>query len=204
MTPVVVDEGDSISVFWGGNHTGIFAAAHPGLSFHGQAVGGSSISDTSGGNGLVQRRAADGALKPTHVTLLIGANDLAAAYAYPTTQDWLGALFAYVATWRSEGVKVAVSTVLPQCVGGLTSDNTTRHNQRRVEANLAIRAAVGKQIDAVIDYASDPVMGVDEAACDKTLYSDGLHPTDGATGGVGGQGKLAVIYTAAVESFLGL
>ena len=63
--------------------------------------------------------------------------------------------------------------------------------------------AVGTKIDAVIDFAADPVMGPDQAACDQTLYlPDGIHPTYGAAGGVGGQGKLELIYAPVVDRLL--
>src|SRR5438270_3805950 len=78
----ILSEGDSISVFWNGNHTGIYAKAHPTVTFSGRAVGGSTISSMAG------RLAADEALKPQTVTILIGANDLANLTAYPTTNDW--------------------------------------------------------------------------------------------------------------------
>ena len=55
---------------------------------------------------------------------------------------------------------------------------------------------------AVIDFAADPVMGPDTAPLDKTLYKDGLHPTDGGANGAGGQGKLALIYARAVDALL--
>ena len=61
---------------------------------------------------------------------------------------------------------------------------------------------MGVHIDAVIDFAADPVMGPDSAAQDKTLYHDGLHPTDGCGMGCGGQGKLAAIYTPVVDRLL--
>jgi hypothetical protein len=74
---------------------------------------------------------------------------------------------------------------------------------RRVDVNAAIRAAVGSRIDAVADYAADPVMGPDSAACNLALYKDGVHPTDNETPD-DGQAKLEVIYQRAVDSLLGI
>ncbi|MFL6725444.1 MAG: DUF1996 domain-containing protein [Sphingomicrobium sp.] len=181
----VLSEGDSISVFWNGNHTGIYAKNHPSVIFSGRAVGGSTIATMSG------RFSADSAVKPGTVTVLIGANDLT---GYASTTDWLNALWAYTAQWKATGAKVVVGTVLPQC-------NNSAHNARRVAANAAIRAALGSKIDAVADYAADPVMGPDAAACNLSLYKDGLHPTDYETPD-DGQHKLAVIYTAALDKLV--
>ncbi|MFD1787010.1 GDSL-type esterase/lipase family protein [Sphingomonas floccifaciens] len=193
--PIVLSEGDSISVFWAGNHTGIYARNTPGVTFFGKAVGGSGI---KGGNSLEARFAADVALKPNYVTILIGANDLT---GYPSADDWLDTLWAYVAKWKETGAKVAVATVLPTCLPQFPAA-TAEHATRRRIANAAIRAAVSGKIDAVIDYAADPVMGPDSAACNRMLYSDGLHPTDGTAGDANGQGKLAVVYTAAVNGMI--
>lgn len=194
----VLSEGDSISVFWGGNHTGIYAANRPTVIFHGKAVGGAAIDDPTGGNGLIQRFGADVAYNPKIVTVLIGANDLSETYKYATTQDWLNKLWSYTAMWHAVGAKVYVATVLPQCVATQATNNVVI-NSRRVDANNAIRAAVGNQVDGVIDFAADPVMGPDAAACDSTLYYDGLHPTDGGGLGIGGQGKLATIYLQVLD-----
>ena len=40
----VLSEGDSISYFWGGSHTGIYAASHN-VAYYGKAVGGSGLND---------------------------------------------------------------------------------------------------------------------------------------------------------------
>ncbi|UZK67929.1 SGNH/GDSL hydrolase family protein [Sphingomonas sp. M1-B02] len=196
--PFVLSEGDSISVFWNGNHTGIYAGANPNVRFSGRAVGGSTI--LNGSNSLEARFASDAALKPEYVTILIGANDLGDG-TFQSADDWLNALWAYTAKWKALGAKVAVGTVLPICIPSF-ADYTRRHTERRLVANSAIRAAVSGKIDAVIDYAADPIMGPDAAACDRNLYPDGLHPSDGGGTGIGGQGKLAVIYAAALNNLL--
>jgi lysophospholipase L1-like esterase len=137
-------------------------------------------------------------LKPTLVTVLIGANDLG-DYQYASAQAWLNALWNYVAEVKAKtGAKVAVGTVLPICLPQYAAYNTT-HKERRPIVNAAIRAAVGSKIDGVYDLAADPVMGPDEAACDTTLFKDGLHPSDGETGG---QGRIAAIYARTVERLI--
>ncbi|PZQ61704.1 MAG: hypothetical protein DI544_03475 [Sphingomonas taxi] len=199
--PIVVAEGDSISLFWNGSYTGIYALRHPNVDVRGVAVSGSRITDGNGGNGMVQRRAGDLASGPKIVTVLIGANDLGDGQ-YATTQDWLNSLWAYVASVKATGAKVAVGTVLPLCVPQIAYYND-RHRERRPIVNAAIRdAAANKTIDAVIDFAADPVMGPDAAACDKTLFKDGIHPTDGNVQLAGGSGKMAVIYEKVVDRLL--
>ena len=68
--PVVVSEGDSISIFYAGNYPGIYARTHPDVDLHGLAVGGSTLGSMEMRIGAVQ------ALKPDVVTVFIGANDL--------------------------------------------------------------------------------------------------------------------------------
>lgn len=190
----VVAEGDSLSVFWGGNYTGIFAAANPGIHFTGVAEGGAGITDPRGGNGLIQRLPKVVALKPALVTILIGANDLPGK-RFPSAGAWLDALWGYVADVKATGAKVIVGTVLPTCstnLGNLDRD----FRERRVFVNNEIRAAVGNRIDGVFDVASNPLIGPDEAACDKQFYSDGVHPTGK------GQETIAAIYGPAVKKAL--
>ncbi|MEK7602223.1 MAG: peptidoglycan-binding protein [Patescibacteria group bacterium] len=188
----VVSEGDSISVFWSGNHTGIYAAANPTVPFKGLAVGGSGIGT------LTARQQAVLDAKPKVFTVFIGANDLT---SYSSATAFTNALFSYVATIKATGAKVAVATILPQQIANASANNAL-HNTRRVEANNIIRAAVGGKIDGVIDFAADPTMGPDSAAANTTLYYDGLHPTDGNSAGTGGQNKLALVYGPVVNALL--
>lgn len=179
---------------WGGNHTGIYAKNHPGVKHCGLAVGGSGV-------GTMTARA-DGVItcNPKVLTVLIGANDL--NNWKRTTEGWLTALWSYTDSMRARGIKVAVGTVLPRCGSGDGAVFDAEHNKRRAVANSAIRQAVGVHIDAVIDFAADPVIGPDSAPCNRSLYYDGLHPTDGNSAGTGGQNKLAVIYTPVVDRLL--
>lgn len=196
----VLSEGDSISYYWAGSHTGIYAASRPTVQFWGKAVGGSVLND------VVARFDAEVDLKPAVVTLMIGANDVLSVGAigspYATAQDYLNALFAYAAKWRATGAKVIVGTILGQCQVGNPNNVNGRTNTNRVPVNAGIRAAVGTKIDGVYDFAADPVMGTDAAACDTTLFVDGVHPTAGVSGVLDGQERLAPIYTAPVDRAL--
>lgn len=187
----IVSEGDSISVFWAGNYTGMFAAAYPKIRFTSLAQGGASITEPRGGNGLVQRLPKVVALKPELVTILIGANDLP---GFVSGGAWLDALWAYVADVKATGAKVLVGTVLPICV----ESNVARFRERRTFVNNEMRAEVGHRIDGVFDFAADPVIGPDDVGCDKNYFRDGVHPT-GTT-----QEIMAKIYRRAVEKALQL
>ena len=201
----ILDEGDSISVFWGGNHTGIFAAAHPSIKYYGRASGGSWLRGTRDGNDLTARFGADAALKPKIVTLLVGGADLGSVGpygSYKSAQEFVDTLWVYIASWKATGAKVYVGTILPRCQDGNPNGVNETVNTNRALVNNAIRAGAGAKADGVIDYAADPVIGPDRAACDRSLYSDGIHPTDGAANGVGGQGKMALIYAAALAEVI--
>ena len=189
----LASEGDSISVTWGGNHTGMYAKAHADMKHCGLAVGGSGL------NSMIGRIDGVFACNPKVVTVLIGANGLANA---ATVEGWTASLLSYADTLRAKGYKVALGTILPQ----YHADNPTYDkifNSRRAVVNESIRNAVGTHIDAVIDFAADPVMGPDSAAKNTALYRDGTHPTDGCGMGCGGQGKLAVIYAPVVDRLIG-
>ncbi len=182
-TPVAVldDEGDSISV--AGTHSSLYASGTADLSFVTHAVGGSGIAGVeSRKDAVLARKPAAG---PWVVTLLIGANDLAGA----DTAQYSGKLFAYADAMRGAGAKFALGTVLPQA-------NNASHNTTRAALNEIIRDNVGVHIDAVIDYAADPVIGPDAAAKDLTLYSDGLHPTGS------GQERMFQVYKPVVDKLL--
>jgi hypothetical protein len=198
LVPDVLAEGDSISIFWGGNHTGTYAAATPGVRIKGVAVGGSQLRGPPGSNTLTARQAADLSHHARILTVFIGANDLG---GYPSGRAYIDTLFAYLAPFREAGTKIAVATILARQVP-TSPVYDARHNSNRIEANNLIRAAVGAEIDAVIDFAADPVMGTDSAPLDKTLFYDGLHPTNACAMGCGGQGRLAVIYKAALDDLL--
>jgi hypothetical protein len=171
----------------------MYAKAHPDLKHCGLAVGGSGLST------MIGRIDGVTACNPKVVTVLIGANGLANA---TSTDSWTASLFGYTDTLRAKGYKVAVATILPQ-YHPTNPNYDAIFNSRRAIVNNAIRGAVGAHIDAVIDFAADPVMGSDVAARNTALYRDGTHPTDGCGPGCGGQGKLFVIYAPVVDRLIG-
>lgn len=186
-------EGDSISVTWGGNYTGIYARSRPKVRHCGLASGGGIDTIAARADKVV-------ACNPAVLTILVGAHGLAERAG---TEYFLRKLFAYSDAMRARGIKVAVATILPE-YHPENPQYDAIFSRRRADANEAIRAAVGSHIDAVIDFAADPVMGPDAAAKDVKLYRDGTHPTDGCGLGCGGQGRLAAIYSPVVDKLLGI
>ena len=192
--PVLVSEGDSISITYPGDYTGMYAETHPWVEHHGLAVGGSGIPNVAARANQVR------ALSPKVLTVLIGANDALTPFS---AKAFVKDLFAYTDPMRAAGIKVAVGTILPEHLELPNNPNyTARFNKRRGEINAMLRRAVGSRIDAVIDFAADPVIGPDAAALDKRLFQDGVHPTTCGPG-CGGQGRMAEIYAPVVDSLLG-
>ena len=182
---VVVTEGDSIAVTWGGNHTGMYQSSRPDVEFYGLAVGGSGLND------LTNRIDSLLIKKPDLVSIHIGANDLA---SFPSAQAYADALKVYVDRIRATGAKVVVTTVLPQQLG----TPSVWHNAMRKELAVIVKAA--NWIDGVADFGADVEMGPDSAPLNKALYSDVLHPTDSTQGvGEGGQVKLFRVFKPAMD-----
>lgn len=203
---LVISEGDSISVLWSGSYPGIFSSAYPAVPVVGMAVGGSGV-------GTVADRAAMGkslwgridqviAKRPSHVTVLIGANDLMSwqdvQYQVSDPSNWLAELFGYIQVLRAGGAQVAIATILPRCRPGAPSANEDLFEARRMAANAMIRDEVGKKVDFVIDFAANSKVGDRSDACDPTYYTDGVHPS-----GVGQQ-ILSEDYIIAMKKWLNL
>ncbi len=193
---VLMSEGDSLSVRFADTHIARYADSHPGTI--GNAVGASTIC-CHAGNSLVERFAADQLQHPTHLTVLIGANDMTTYLDVgppaPAPTAWLNSLWSYTDAWRALGVKVAVGTLLSQCYPNNAVYNNA-FNARRAIVNPAIRAAVGTHIDAVIDFAADPVMGGDMSSCDAAYFMDPVHPNPA------GQLRMYNVYLPAVTGFI--
>ena len=197
---MVIAEGDSITAD-SGSFAGAYKAARLAYVVHHSTV--ATGYGAYGGVGLIgtnsptSRLAATIAANPKVVTILIGANDLGSTVTYPTTQDFIDALWAYTDPLRAAGIKVAVATILPQY---LPSNPTFQasHNSRRATVNAAIRAAVGTHIDAYIDFAATSIGDEDADAQNTTYYnSDGVHLT------AAGYDVLDPVYAGVVDRLMG-
>jgi lysophospholipase L1-like esterase len=190
---IVVAEGDSISVDYGGYYAGYYKLQHPELEYHNLAVGGSGL------NTMAKRQEAVQELNPDIVTVFIGANDLGSA---PSAQDYFDRLVAYAAPIRARGSKVWIATNLPINFPG-NATYTNKHNALRGPVADLLKQAIGKQIDGVIDFGGDPVMGQLTAPMNGQLYHDGVHPTErGFHGGMGGHDYLYAIYEQTMKQAL--
>ena len=186
---MVVSEGDSISVTWGGNYTGMYAKSRDDIEFHGMAKGGSGLS------GLEKRLPDVLAFKPDLVSILIGANDLA---EYETADAYAERLKAYVDEVKASGASVVVGTVLPKQTALV--DRSAKHNRLRAALSDILKEA--DWVDGIFDVGAEEEMGPDFAPNDRTLYTDGIHPTDGTHGvGEGGQRKLFRVYQPVMDEF---
>jgi hypothetical protein len=118
----------------------------------------------------------DSVMAPTYpaqdyiLSVEIGANDLGSG----NSAAFLTSLAAYLDARRAAGWKVVAHTITPRTS---QADGGVQFNIDRAAANTAIRTWVGVHCDALADWASDPVMGVDSASNNTTYYLDQVHPT---------------------------
>ena len=184
----LVTAGDSISANTG-NYPSLFmrnaSPAAVGVNF---AATGYQIGNVAAQAGamiamLGQSAPVDG---PRILTCLLGANDL----QFPASRAQVDSMFldpyaAFCDSMRAAGFKVAIGTALP---------GTRRNvNTNREYANPVIRSWVGSHVDAVFDFAADPVMGPDAAALNPAWYPDGIHPS------AAGQAVLETLYRPVVN-----
>lgn len=179
---VVFNEGDSISV----NSGNFFLSAKALLTHTAEGknfgVSGTTFSGTV--PDLVDREAADiAAMTPTagvkcELTVLIGTNSLAnwpGASDAAAMADFDTQLFAYYDTMKAAtGCATGGITILPNGANA----QLAVFNARRAIVNAAMRATVGTHLDFVVDFASDPTMGVDNSfALHAADWQDSTHPS---------------------------
>ena len=160
-------EGTSISV--GGASFSLYKniASTP-ITFTAFATNGATIAN------IISRVASvDAVYSPGDLNLLtieFGANDFQTGLQ-ATHEAALENLFVYCDARRAVGWKVIMGTLLSE------SSAHTTYLAARAYINPLIRAAVNVRIDAIIDWAADPIIGPDAAGNDTSLYSDGIHVT---------------------------
>jgi hypothetical protein len=116
--------------------------------------------------------------KPVIGACALGTNDI--GHGDVASSDELMALAAdYFARWRSDGVQYIIGqNIRPRrgfadAGGGALEVLRQEYNARfRAEWNTTLG------LDAVADVATLPIVGVDGAAHDPSLYIDGTHQTD--------------------------
>lgn len=162
----VLAEGDSITAYTNpDSYSRLWAADNSSVPYRNNAVGGGGlgVQGDSGKNNLFSRQQIGLDYNPSHISVLIGANDL------PTdTTEYLNRLYQYLAPFKARGVKTIVCTVLPRDLAGWET--------KRTAANNKLRADAGTQFDLLVDF-DQTVMGLAAAAVDPQYYPDGLHPS---------------------------
>ncbi len=118
------------------------------------------------------------------LTILAGTNNSAnsvPAEVYAELSD-------YVRAAQQVGFKVGIATMLPMSKDGVWKEFQPAYNA------LIRNNAAGAE--AIIDIASDPIMGDAKNTSDKTLFTDGLHLTNL------GNSYLASYFAEAINSML--
>jgi len=188
VPPKVLSEGDSISASTDpASFTRLWAADHPTVVYANHAVGGAQLGftgDTLPANTLYARQADALAYEPTHLVLLIGANDLAG-----DTTAYVSRLYAYLAPFKAAGTTIVLCTVLPRDSSGW---------QDKMDAfNARLRLDEGTEFDFLVDFATSEA-GAWGAQLDTALYGDGLHPT------AAGHALLKRVFAPVINHALGI
>ena len=121
-----------------------------------------------------------------------GQNDLLSTDA----STWLTAFSAYLATFRL-AIELSGKLVrLGICTHNPRNDQTFNANRAIVDPELRHFPSQGL-CDFIVDWASDPIWGPDNAAADQTLYPDGTHPSQA------GQNNMEANYFRPVLNAIG-
>jgi lysophospholipase L1-like esterase len=132
---------------------------------------------------MISAAVAAGGRRDIICTMALGTNDL---LTYSSVSAWLTDFATLCDKVRATGAKLIVATIIP--------DIDPTFNSRRATVNTAIRGWVGTHADAIMDFASDSIMGLDVTPSGGTYFQDGTHPT-GA-----GHARLAPYLVAAINS----
>jgi lysophospholipase L1-like esterase len=174
-------EGDSITVGYNAttSYAELTATAMAGdygsrWNYHRFAISGSTQVDLRSRAASVDAAVVYGRFNIFSV--YIGANDLRTDYVGVLgngSDGWLADLAAYVDARRKAGYYTIVCT--PMSMG---TYGGSHWNELRAAVSPVIRSWIGVHCDDVCDFMSDPIMGVDSACDDVTLFGDGTHPTN--------------------------
>jgi len=110
----------------------------------------------------------------------------------------LAAYLSYVAEMRAYAdannlsLKIVASALLPRSSAG--SGPTI--NAYRPTFAASLKARLGLDIDAIVDFSLDSIIGPDAAGNDTTLFSDGLHPT------ALGRAHMTRLYAIVLDTFI--
>jgi len=103
------------------------------------------------------------------VVVLGGINDIGQARTAEQVHDSVASLCFALRAACPPGTVVAICTLLSAQYG---------YNPQRNAANALIRNGYATFANFLIDLAADPRIGDDDDSADRTLYADGVHPTE--------------------------
>lgn len=129
------------------------------------------------------------ATKTCVLLIELGTNDLGNGTS--ASDLYNGIAVPYAASAKAAGFYVALTTVLPR-----TLNWSEAQERERLAYNSLVRRN-GAGVDAVVDWAADPVVGDGVNPSASSFYVDGLHLT------MSGQQRLAIVDRAALATLLG-
>ncbi len=103
------------------------------------------------------------------VVILGGINDISQARTGEQVYDAAASLCIALRAACPPGTIIGICTLLSAQYG---------YNPQRNAANALIRNGYATFANFLIDLAADPRIGDDDDSADRTLYADGVHPTD--------------------------
>jgi lysophospholipase L1-like esterase len=168
----VVFMGDSITDIWAQPSLAIF---FPGKTYIGRGISGQTTPQM-----LIRFRPDVIALQPRVVLILAGTNDIAGNTGPMTLEEIEGNLASMSELAHTNGIRVALSSVLPVYDGGHTTDGrplvmTDRRPPEKILAlNVWIKNYASHHGDTYLDYFA--AMVDDHGFLKKGLSEDGLHP----------------------------
>lgn len=128
------------------------------------------------------------------ICLFTGPNDPVpdGGAAYQTVEEYIEFIGQYCDYFRNGGWKVIICTHIT------TTQGPGRIALYRDSVDPEYRTWVGTRVDAVVDFALDPFVGLDATVNDPAWFSDGIHPNDV------GQARMAVIFQDTLFSEFGV
>lgn len=129
------------------------------------------------------------ATKTCVVLIELGTNDLGNGTSASDLYNRIAV--PYVASAKAAGFYVALTTILPRTLNWSGSMEA-----ERLTYNSLVRGN-GAGVDAIVDWAADPVVGDGVNPAASPFYVDGLHLT------MSGQQRLAIVDHAALASLVG-
>lgn len=103
------------------------------------------------------------------VVIECGTNDLAGS---DTNANIIGYLTNICTSYRAQGFKCVVSTILPRCAGVPGG-----FEAQRVAFNTLLASSYTSFSDGINLMGNDPVVGVSATYCTATYSADNIHPT---------------------------